>query len=258
MALNLAAEYLYSEPATPAYPHGSFKNASTGSAGDGTPVDKKWANDIYGFLQALLTTAGIVPSGAPDTAQASQYLEALRAVVMPIGRVEMCMGAVPAGWLELNGTSIGSADSGATGRANADTLALYTYLWPNAANTVQTAGGVATGKGASAAADFAANKRLVLTDARNRVPRGLGTLTDGLGSVQEDAIQNITGTINSASSSSPNVAAGAFYVDNAVTANSAGDISGAEPVTKFDASLVVRTADETRVKSFTVRWIIRY
>src|SRR5262249_807602 len=35
------------------------------------------------------------------------------------------------GWVKANGLTIGSATSGATGRANADTQALYVYLWTN-------------------------------------------------------------------------------------------------------------------------------
>src|SRR3974377_1489641 len=38
---------------------------------------------------------------------------------------------VLAGWVTLNGTTIGSATSGGTQRANADTQALFQYLWAN-------------------------------------------------------------------------------------------------------------------------------
>lgn len=60
------------------------------------------------------------------------------------------------GYVRLNGKSIGSALSGATERANADAQSLYEELW-GFDNIV-----VAAGKGASAAADFAANKPLTL------------------------------------------------------------------------------------------------
>ena len=71
----------------------------------------------------------------------------------------------PAGTLALNGSTIGSAASGATGRAHADTQALYELLWNNSDNTllpIQDATGAATTRGLSAAVDFAANKRLPL------------------------------------------------------------------------------------------------
>lgn len=68
------------------------------------------------------------------------------------------------GWVMMNDGSIGNASSGATTRANADTEALFTLLWNNVSNTWAP---VSTGRGASAAADFAANKTLTL-------PRTLG------------------------------------------------------------------------------------
>lgn len=63
------------------------------------------------------------------------------------------------GAVRCNGKTIGNAASGATERANADTSALFTYLWNNYANG-QLA--VSTGRGASAAADYAANKTIAL------------------------------------------------------------------------------------------------
>ena len=40
----------------------------------------------------------------------------------------------PTGWVAMNGTTIGNAASGATGRQNADTENLFAYLWNNLAN----------------------------------------------------------------------------------------------------------------------------
>lgn len=68
------------------------------------------------------------------------------------------------GWVLMNDGSIGSASSGATTRANVDTEPLYTLLWTNISNTWAP---VSSGRGASAAEDFAANKTLTL-------PRTLG------------------------------------------------------------------------------------
>lgn len=69
-----------------------------------------------------------------------------------------------AGWVMMNDGSIGSAASSATTRAHSDTEDLYTLLWTNVSDTWAA---VSTGRGASAAADFAANKTLTL-------PRALG------------------------------------------------------------------------------------
>jgi hypothetical protein len=70
------------------------------------------------------------------------------------------------GWVLLNDGTIGNASSGGTTRANADTSALFTLLWTNFADA-QAA--VSTGRGASAAADFAANKTIALPKALGRL-----------------------------------------------------------------------------------------
>lgn len=75
-----------------------------------------------------------------------------------------------AGWVRANGRTIGSASSGATERANSDTSALYTYLWNNFADALCP---VSTGRGASAAADFAANKTIGTPDWRGTGIMGL-------------------------------------------------------------------------------------
>jgi hypothetical protein len=78
------------------------------------------------------------------------------------------------GWVKANGLTIGNATSGATGRANADTQSLYTYLWTICSNaTGNRHCPVAGGIGASAAADFGANKQLAVFDMRASIPVGL-------------------------------------------------------------------------------------
>jgi hypothetical protein len=74
------------------------------------------------------------------------------------------------GFVRCNARTIGSAASGATERANADTSDLYAFLWNNFADGICA---VATGRGASAAADFAANKPITLLDGRGGVLRGV-------------------------------------------------------------------------------------
>jgi len=80
----------------------------------------------------------------------------------------------PTGWVLMNDGSIGSATSGATTRANADTSALYTILWTN---IVDQWAPVAGGRGGSAAADFAANKALTLPKTLGRALAGYGVGT---------------------------------------------------------------------------------
>jgi len=85
------------------------------------------------------------------------------------GDVKVAYGtSVLSGWVRANGRTIGSATSGATERANLDTQALFQYLWGADANLT-----VSGGRGASAAADWAANKTITLPDLRGRTIAGL-------------------------------------------------------------------------------------
>lgn len=63
------------------YPYATAKDVSAPSAGDGTPYTAAWRRDLWGFLQALLISANIVPDGNPDKVGASQYLTALLALI---------------------------------------------------------------------------------------------------------------------------------------------------------------------------------
>lgn len=82
-------------------------------------------------------------------------------------KVSYGTGVLP-GFVRANGRTVGSATSGATERANADTQALFVYLWGADANLA-----VSGGRGASAAADYAANKTIALPDWRGRALAGL-------------------------------------------------------------------------------------
>ncbi len=76
----------------------------------------------------------------------------------------------PSGYVFGSGLTIGNAASGATGRANADTVALFTLLWNSWANAQAAVSG---GRGANAAADFAANKTITLPNLCGAVIAGL-------------------------------------------------------------------------------------
>lgn len=62
------------------YPYGGARNQSVPGDNTGTPLEADLVNDIFGFQQALLEEAGIVPSGTPETATASQYKDALDSI----------------------------------------------------------------------------------------------------------------------------------------------------------------------------------
>jgi hypothetical protein len=76
------------------------------------------------------------------------------------------------GWVMMDDGTIGNAASGGSTRANADTVDLFTLLWNNTADA-QCA--VSTGRGANAAADYAANKTIAL-------PKVLGRAVGASGS----------------------------------------------------------------------------
>ncbi len=59
----------------PAYPEGKAQNDAVEGDGFGTPLEKDLVNDIFGMQQALLLAADITPSGTPDSATSSQYLQ---------------------------------------------------------------------------------------------------------------------------------------------------------------------------------------
>jgi len=80
--------------------------------------------------------------------------------IFTTGDVKMTLKTVAdTAWVLMDDKTIGNAASGGTGRANADTVDLYTLLWTNCADAQCP---VSTGRGASAAADYAANKTLKL------------------------------------------------------------------------------------------------
>jgi hypothetical protein len=92
--------------------------------------------------------------------------------ILQTGFVQPMYGTgILTGFVRANGRTIGSATSGATERANADTQALFQFLWNADPNLP-----VSTGRGASANADWVANKQLQLPDYRGRAIAGLADM----------------------------------------------------------------------------------
>lgn len=77
MAIIPGTRYPAQTDADTDYPHGKARNSGSFQDGTGTPLEKDWLNDLWGFNQALLAAASITPSGDPDKVGASQYLAAL-------------------------------------------------------------------------------------------------------------------------------------------------------------------------------------
>lgn len=162
-------------------------NSATAAAGSATSASSS------------ATSAANSASAAASSATSASNSAAQAASFSPTGAIYHYFGATaPAGWLIRNGSTIGDASSGATSRANADTQALFTLIWNNSSNTdfpIQDSTGAASTRGASAATDFAAHKRMPLPDDRGSFDRGVNTSGAGvdngrvLGSYQADAFQ---------------------------------------------------------------------
>jgi hypothetical protein len=86
---------------------------------------------------------------------------------------------VPDGWLLEDGKTIGDAASGGTALASPDTEILFALLWEavdNISLPIQNSNGTPGTRGANAAADYAAHKRLPLPN-----PAGLSAIGYGVG-----------------------------------------------------------------------------
>lgn len=79
MAINPNALYPGQTVAPNAdYPYGRARNVTAPGDGTGTPWEEDLINDIWGFLQALLSLGVVVPSGNPETILASDYISAIK------------------------------------------------------------------------------------------------------------------------------------------------------------------------------------
>lgn len=120
---------------------------------------------------------------------------------------------VRAGWVFMNGGTIGNVGSGATLRANADTEALFTYLFNKVSDTYAPV----TGGRTSAAADFAANKPIVVPTLAGFIKGGLDTM----GMAASNRIQQSTtiSTTNASPTATVASATGLFIGMKVVSAN---------------------------------------
>jgi len=154
----------------------TLSEVALGSAVTGKPVPITGVNIPDGSIDydALTNVPSSLPTG----------------VVVPYAGT-----SAPSGWLFLSGGTIGNGSSGGTVRANADTEDLFTLLWNSFANTqlpIQDSAGSASTRGVSAAADFAANKRLPLLDGRGRVIAGY----DSMGGSSANRLTGLTGGVD--------------------------------------------------------------
>lgn len=163
--------------------------------------------DIYvATASDTVTRLGVGTNGqvlTADSAEPTGLAWASSSAITPTGTMLDYFGTTsPTGYILASGNTIGSAASGATERANADTSALYTLLWDSYSNTIlpiQDSAGSATTRGASAAADFAANKRLPVPDLRGRIAVGKDNMGGTTANRITTAGSGIDGTVLGAS-----------------------------------------------------------
>jgi microcystin-dependent protein len=130
----------------------------------------RWFNGVETLVYESLADANdTLPS---DTTKWRQF----NTSPFPVGSILEYEGAtLPSGWLWANGLTIGNASSGGTARANADCETYFTQIWNSFSNTVRplyTSAGAPVARGASAAADWAANRRITIADRRGTVAAG--------------------------------------------------------------------------------------
>lgn len=160
-------------------------------------------------------------SGTTDTLQSgigkiNDNFTELYASMIATGSVIDYVGSfAPSGWVLANGTAIGNALSGAD-RANADTENLFILLWNTYSNSICPVSG---GRGATAAADFAANKTLTILDFRGKV--AVGKQSIGTFSTLGDEVGSETHTL--ISNELPTVAAHTHAIGDQVSVASGGD-----------------------------------
>lgn len=113
-----------------------------------------------GTITGALTVNGTVTAAAALTVGGTLTSNGTGGNVWSTGDAKITLKTVPdTGWVMANDGTLGDAASGGTCRANADTAALFTLLWTN---FVDADCPVSAGRGASAAADFAAHKNIRL------------------------------------------------------------------------------------------------
>lgn len=143
-----------------------------------TASDSTWGGKLNGDMDSidteLFTQSGRITAVEDDvtdlTANKANTADIANALWQTGDSKERFGSGLHTGWVRQNGRTIGDASSGGTELANASAQALFLYLWPF------TILAVSSGRGVSAAADWAAHKTIVLPSRRGRAGIGAGTM----------------------------------------------------------------------------------
>jgi hypothetical protein len=183
------------------------------------PINKTAVIDICNVqMQQGTSLSNIVEKSIDDVSRGTNYQTQYSDFVT--GDVKTTINTVaPTGWLLMDDTEIGSASSGAT-HVGIGTKALYFAIWNNIHSAVYapiyTSAGAISTYGASAEADWEANKALSLTRVLGRVLAGAAP-----------SGYTLTTAITSVSTGSNYIAVGdatSFYVGSAVTFTTTGTL----------------------------------
>lgn len=184
---------------------GQFKSSSGTLAAPGIAFSsstglgfRRSAGDTMKIVAAGADVAEVTSSGITMESSKALTVGGVSIVAMPVGMmVPYVATTAPSGWVRGNGRTIGNASSGGTERANADTADLFSLLWSAYSNSIlaiEDSAGAASTRGADAATDYAANKRLPLPDMRGRGFFGLDDMgasaASRLGTVITDETTN--------------------------------------------------------------------
>lgn len=199
------------------------KVASTGYVDNAITVLKGGASAAYDTLGEIQTAivakapldtptfvgAPAAPTPTPSTDNSSRVATtafvqaAVQAAIAGLGGT-FSTGDVKAtiktvadtGWVMMNDGTIGDASSTATTRANVDCQSLFTLAWNNISNTYAAV--LPGGRGASAAADWAAHKTIALPKVLGRVlggaGAGAGLASRSLGQILGEELHSWTGS----------------------------------------------------------------
>jgi microcystin-dependent protein len=125
------------------------------------------------------------------TCDGSNWVGAVNRDFTDVGDLCYSWASSKKGWLLCYGQTIGSVASGADD-ASAEYEELYAFVWDNVADAEAA---VSTGRGASAAADFAADKTLTLPDGRGRSLLGKDNMGGSSANVVTDSEADTLGDV---------------------------------------------------------------